>query len=33
MKAHHLLIKNKDIALDNNIAIDVKKKKYNLKKL
>ena len=32
-KSHHFLIKNKDIALDNNIAINVKKKKYILKKL
>ena len=32
-KSHHLLIKNKDIALDNEIAKDVKNKKYNLKKL
>lgn len=31
--SHHLLIKNKDIALDNNIAIDVKKNKYNLKNI
>ena len=31
--SHHLLIKNKDISLSNNIAKDVKERKYNLKNI
>ena len=33
MKVHHLLIREKDIALDNSIAINVKNKKMNIKKI